>query len=225
MSTGLFLVRRAEDLHHALDLAFPSDDGVELAFDGQLGQVAAEGVQGRRLRFLARAGLGAGLALVAQETDDFGLNAVEVDLHVLEDLGGDAFALFHQAEEDVLGSDVAVVEAARLFDRQFKDLLRPGGEGDLVAGHHGVAALDLLFDLGGQGFDVDAEVFKGTGGDAVRFAAQAEENVLGPHVFAAEARRFLAGGAHDMLCSFGKSFPHFLVALFIALRGYASATL
>ena len=39
--TGLFLVRRAEDLDDAADLLVAADDGIELALPGQLREVAA----------------------------------------------------------------------------------------------------------------------------------------------------------------------------------------
>src|SRR5439155_5447358 len=41
----------AEHLDDALDFVGPADDRVELALAGQLGQVAAEAVEGRRFRF------------------------------------------------------------------------------------------------------------------------------------------------------------------------------
>ena len=50
---------------------------------------------------------------------------------LLEDLGGDAFALPDQAEQDVLGADVVVVQLKRLAQRELEGLLRPRGERDM----------------------------------------------------------------------------------------------
>ncbi len=48
---GVVLLPAAEDLDDALDLALATDHRVELALSGQLGQVAAEAVESRRLAF------------------------------------------------------------------------------------------------------------------------------------------------------------------------------
>ena len=47
---------------------------------------------------------------------------VQVDPHVLEDVGGDAAALLNEAEQDVLGP-VFVVEPLRLLTGEVHDLL------------------------------------------------------------------------------------------------------
>ena len=50
---GVVLGAAGEDLDHALDFILAADDRVELALPGQVGQVAAEGVQGRSLGLVA----------------------------------------------------------------------------------------------------------------------------------------------------------------------------
>ena len=67
-----------------------------------------------------------------------------------------AFALADQAEEQVLGTDVVVVELARLFEGELDDALGARREDHLLL--HGLPAapddrLDFLADLG----EVDAE--------------------------------------------------------------------
>ena len=52
----------------------------------------------------------------------------QLDIHVLEHARGDALTLADEAEEQVLGADVVVVEALRLILREGKDLARPIGE-------------------------------------------------------------------------------------------------
>ena len=51
---------------------------------------------------------------------------VQVDAEALEDAGGDALALAHEAEQQVLRADVVVAEAAGLVDRQLDDALGAG---------------------------------------------------------------------------------------------------
>ncbi len=59
---------------------------------------------------------------------DLGAHRVEVDSEALEAAGGDALALVDQAEQDVLGTDVVVVEEARFLLRQHYNPARPVGE-------------------------------------------------------------------------------------------------
>ena len=77
----------------------------------------------RELQHLLGAGrerdvTGRRLATVADDLLDLGAHRFERDPERLERLGGDAFALVDQAEQDVLGADVVVVEQARFFLRQ-----------------------------------------------------------------------------------------------------------
>lgn len=54
-----------------------------------------------------------------------------VRIEVLENTRGDALALAEEAEQEVLGADVAVAELTRLLERELKHTLGTGGEGDL----------------------------------------------------------------------------------------------
>ena len=53
---------------------------------------------------------------------DLATDLLEIDRHGLEDIGGDALALLDEAEQDVLGTDVLVVEALRLAAGEAHDL-------------------------------------------------------------------------------------------------------
>ncbi len=53
---------------------------------------------------------------------------LEIDRHVLQDVGGDAAAFLNQPEQDVLGADVFVVELHRLLAGEAHDLLGAVGE-------------------------------------------------------------------------------------------------
>ncbi len=196
-----------QHLHHALDLAFATDDRVELALAGVLGQVAAELVQheagGRRL---GRGGAGrrggaggACLALLALEAreqlDDLLADPVEVGAELLQHLGGDALALTDEAEQDVLGADVGVAELQRLAQGQLEHLLGTRRERD-VPGRCLLALADDLLDLVAHRLERDVEGLEGLGSDAFSLVDQAEQDVLGPDVVVGEhAGLFL--GQHD----------------------------
>ena len=78
-----------------------------------------------RLRQLAhRDHVGAAL----DELFDFEADLAEIDVEVLEHVGGDAAAFLDQAQQDVLGADVFVVEPLRLLIGQLHDLAGAVGE-------------------------------------------------------------------------------------------------
>ncbi len=74
-------------------------------------------------------------AAVTDDLLDLRAHGFERDAERLERLGGDAFAFVDQAEQDVLGPDVVVVEQARLFLRQH---------------HHSAGSIGEAFEHGGD---------------------------------------------------------------------------
>ncbi len=200
---GVVLRLAPQDLDDALDLLLPTDDRVQLAGARQLGEVDAQRVQGgglgRPLGFLGRGG---GAAL-GQDVDDLVPNLVQVDAQALEHAGGDPLALADEAQQQVLGTDVVVTEAARLVDGQLDDPLGPRREADLA--HDRALAstddeLDRLPHLG----QLDVHVLEHARGHALALAHQAEEKVLGPDVVVVEALRFILGQGQDLACPIGE---------------------
>ena len=121
--------------------SFAADHRIELALAGQFGQIAAEAVERGRLRFAAlvlvaseppsasrpcRARSPPSLFhAVAQQVEHFLADVFQLQAQVHQHLGRHAFLLAQQAEQDVLGADVVVVQIAGLFHRVFDDLLGP----------------------------------------------------------------------------------------------------
>ena len=68
------------------------------------------------------------LATVADDLLDLRAHRFERDPERLQRLGGDTLALVDEAEEDVLGTDVVVVEQARFFLRKNDHSAGPVGE-------------------------------------------------------------------------------------------------
>ena len=67
-------------------------------------------------------------AALADDLLDLAAHGLERDAEALERLGGDAFALVDQAEQDVLGADVGVVEQARFLLGEDDDPAGPVSE-------------------------------------------------------------------------------------------------
>ena len=222
-------MRRREDLHDALELSGASDDRIELALAGGLGEVATELVEdlsvaalrprppcepGRHQRWRLRGRRGrshrrtTGRTLVAgEQLDDLLAHAGEVGAELDEHLRGDAFALADEAEQDVLGADVVVAELQRFAQRQLEHLLGARREGD-VARRRRAALADDLLDLAAHGFEADAERFERLRGDALSLVDQAEQDVLGADVAVVEEARFLLGEHDDSSSPVGKAFEH-----------------
>ena len=210
---GVVLGAARQDLHDALDLFGTSDDGVELAVAGQLGEVAAELVEHRRARgAVARAGALARadglLALVARhELDDLLAHPAEVGSEAHQHGGGDALALAHETEEHVLGADVAVAELQRLAQRELEDLLGPRRE-RRGAARRGAGHADRLFDLLAHGLEGDPEGLERLRGDPLALVDQPEEDVLGADEAVVEQARFLLRQHQHPPCPVGETFEH-----------------
>ncbi|CAB4853595.1 unannotated protein [freshwater metagenome] len=116
----------AEDLHHSFHLTGTTDHRVELLLASELSEVAAELVEDLAVAFVAgiflrctgsSGGTGCRLAALAlatlvtgQQLDDLLAHAAEIGAQLDEHLGGDAFTLANEAEQDVLGADVVVAQ-------------------------------------------------------------------------------------------------------------------
>ena len=109
---------------------------------------------------------------LGQDADDLVADLVEVHAEGLEDAGGDALALADEAQEQVLGADVVVAEAARLVDGELDDALRARGEPDL-ADDRPVAAPDDELDGGPDLGQLDVHVLEHAGGDTLALADEA----------------------------------------------------
>ena len=211
---GVVLLAAGEDLHDPLDLGLATDDGIELALGGQLGQVAAELVQQLRgllaLALLAGARAGA-RALAAtgagQHPDDLVADLLGVGVEVEQDAGGDALVLAHQPEQDVLGADVVVPEAQGLAQRELQDLLRPWREGDLPGRDLFPAAHDPDH-LRAHPFHGDVERLEDSGSQALLLAQQAEQDVLGADVVVLQDPGFLLGQDDHLAGPFCKALEH-----------------
>ena len=195
-----------QDLHDALDLLEAADHRVELAGARGGGQVHAELVDDRRLAGLAvrraLAFLRVGGRLV-QDVNDLRANLVEADAERLEHAGGDALAFADQAEQQVLGADVVVVQSARFVDRQLDDLLGARRQAD-VAGDGAIAAADDELDRAADFVELDAEIAEHLGGNAFALANEAEQQVLGADVVVVEALRLLLRKLQDFARPLGE---------------------
>ena len=181
------LAATRQDLLNALGLALAADDRVELATCSAPGEVGAELVEHRallrapRLLLAARIGKRHGRGGIVDELGDGRADLLAIDAHIGKCLHGDAVALAHDAEQQVLGGNVVLAELQRLAQRTFEHALCPRREGDVACSDRHLLVGDFL-DLGDGLFVRHVEPLERLGGDALAFANQTEQQVLGSDV-------------------------------------------
>ena len=177
----------AEDLDDALDFVLAADDRIDLALLGEFREVAAEGAQRRRLDssfFAGRrfAGRFAGVLLVFRRREiriefleDFVAGALDIDVEILQHAGGDAFAFAQQAEQDVLGADVGMIERLRFLAGEREHFLHPRRVGNVADHLRFRAGADLFLDFHPDGLEVEAHLLQDVDGNALAELDQAEQ--------------------------------------------------
>ncbi len=201
------LLASCQDLHHSLDLGRTTDRRVERILGGECGEVATEVIERRCLRLLLRlrwhrlraarlrlgrrAGAGRGLRhLAAEEAERLGACLLERDPRIGEHLRGDAFFLAEQAEEQVFGADVGMIELARFHHGELKHLLGARRVRQLRSrGRRCLPLLDRLLDLLLNFVEVDAQVLQDGRSHPFTFANESEQYVLGADVLVTQPLR------------------------------------
>src|SRR5262249_49517766 len=131
-----------QDLDHPLDLAAAPDNRVQLTGAGGRREVNPELVDGRRASAGPPAGRSALRRILGKDTGRLGADSLEANTEGFEHAEGDALALADETEKKMFGADVAVIQPARLFDRQLDYFLRAGREANFAADRFFAAADD-----------------------------------------------------------------------------------
>ena len=206
-----------EHHHHTFDLVGAADDRIQLAFRGLSGQVAAELVQNRRTALVALVGHATGVrqialallaaGIAANQVDGRAAQLAQVHVHLDEHLGAHALALADQAEQDMLGADIAVAELQGLPQAQLQHLLGVRGERDVTVGGRGPLADHLLDLLAGvvQGHALGGQRL---GRNALAFANQTQQQVFGADVVVLEGTSLLLRQHDHAPRTVGKPFEH-----------------
>jgi hypothetical protein len=113
---------------------------------------------------------------------------VQAHAQTLEHAGRDALTLSHQAQEQVFGANIVVVEAAGFLDGELNDLLGSGGQPD-IAGYGALTAPDDELHGAADLVQVDAQVREHLGGYTLTLSHQPQEQMLGTDVIVVEALR------------------------------------
>lgn len=140
-----------------------------------------------------------------KKLDDGLADLGEVGPELLEHLGGNTLAFADEAQEDVFGTDVVVAELEEPRGGQFQDLLCTRREWDVPAWCLGALADDLN-DLTADGFEADPHALESTGGNALAFVNETEEDVFSADVVVVEESRLFLSKDDDPSGPIGKPF-------------------
>ena len=143
---------------------------------------------------------------------------LDIHIQVLEHARGHAVALAQQAQQDVLGADVGVIEGLGLLLSQRQDLLHPRRVGDVA--HHlliGPGA-HLLLHFQADGLQVEAELLQDIDGHALAQLDEAEQKVLGADEVMVETVGFLPRQREHLLRARGEIVHGFLIAHTIKMQ-------
>ena len=123
----IILCAAAENLNNALDFILTANHRVEFSLACQLSQIAPERIECRcfglfslftRLGcvrcFILLFGLHGAVVVGVEHGHNFFAGLIEIHTHIFEHAGGNAFAFAQQAEQNMLGADIAVAERAGL---------------------------------------------------------------------------------------------------------------
>ena len=150
----------------------------------------------RRLAVLLLAFVGGGRIDVGE---DLLAAALQVDVELLQDAGGDALPFLQQTEQDMFGADVGMTEGAGFGDSVSHDLLDARRERDRVRrlGFFRARA-DLLLDGAAHRLEVEAHAAEDVDRDALAELDEAEQDVLRADVVMIEPAGFRPGQFHDL---------------------------
>ena len=117
---------------------------------------------------------------------------LDVHVQVFQNFRGHAVALAQQAEQNVFGADVSVIERLGFLGREREDFFHARRVGN-VADHFLIGAgADFLFHGDADGVEVNAHALQHIDGDALPQLDQAEQQMLRAEEVVVETVGFLA---------------------------------
>ena len=147
--------------------------------------------------------------------DGLRAHLLQIDAQALQHAGGDALAFAHQAQQQMLGADVMMIQAARFIDGQLDHLFGARRQADF-AQHDAVAPPNNKFNGAANLVQFNAQITQYFGGNALALTHQTEQQMLGADVVVLEALRFFLGQAQHFPGSFCKPVkPISIVHLFV----------
>ena len=208
---GVVLRAPREDLDHALDLLFPSDDGIHLLLPRHVIEVPPVTVEQRRRVLPAawRRALHVGVwVLRVEHVVDGRAQFLEVDAHRLDDARASARLVAQEAEQDMLRTDVVMAEPLRLAHAHLHRMLRERRVVRVVR-RILLLLLEHVLHLLAHGGELEADGTECLGRDALLFMQEAEQDMLRTDIVLLELLRLILRELDGMDRAIRKSsLPH-----------------
>jgi hypothetical protein len=151
---------------------------------------------------------GRGRRLAAQQLERLAARVLQRYPQLAQHLGRDPLLFAKQAQQQVLGADVAVVELACLGHGELQHLLGARRVRQLAQGDGRLAAAHGLFDLFLYLVEVHVEVVQNGGRHTLALADQAQQDVLGADVVVLEPDGLFAGHREHLAHAVGEIVVH-----------------
>ena len=199
---GVVLGAAAEHLLHAFDFVFAPDQRIELVLHRRLGEVAAELREQRRFLHARER------RLLVQQLHDVVAHRVQPHPLFHQD-GGRHGSLFAQdAEQQVLGADVAVEELVRFFGRVLQHALRLAAEGDLHRRGDLLAEHRAPFDFLADAVERQVRALEDSAGQTLAFTDEPQQEMLRLNRDAPELAGFISREEENPSRPFRVAFEH-----------------
>src|SRR3569623_1616723 len=193
---GVVLRAARQHLHRAPDLLVASDDRVQLAGAGLLGQVAGVFLQGLVFPF----GLLVGHALVAPQLGQGLQEGALLHARVLQGAGRGAVVAPHQRQQQVLARGVLVLEVLRALLGVLDQILQAAVHVDLGGRSlHLRLLIERPVDRLGDGLDRGAHLAQQRRRDALFLCQQGGQDMLRRQLLMVSLLRQVVGGAQGLL--------------------------
>ncbi len=211
---GVILCSPTENLNHSLYLAFASYNGIQFTITSKLGEIPAKGAESRSFRlaltitlhrlFLVLKPLKFFIRFLGRKIwVNFGQNLITrpLDIHVqsLEDSRGNPFPLTEQAKQNMLSSNIRVVESLCLLVRESQHFFHSRSVGNIPRDFLVRASPHLLLNLHSDRLQIEPHPLKHADCDSLPELYQSKQEMLGTNVVVVEAVSLFAGKRQDLL--------------------------
>ncbi len=217
-------------MNDALDFALAANDGIHFAFACDFSQIAAKSLKRRRLDFalllggrLSRHRFAWGRIVLRGEIriqflQNLLAGLFDVHIKILENARCDAVPFTEQAQQNVLGADVGMVEGLGLLLSEGEHLLYPGRVGDVP--HHLLigARANLLFHFEAHRVEVEAELLQHVHSHDLPQLDEPKQEVFGADDVVVKPVGLLARQRQHLLGARGKVVHGFLIAHIIKMQ-------
>ena len=211
----IILSAAAQHLDDAFDLSSSANHRVQLTFFSQLCQITSESTQRGSLHFLfasTRLSFIAAAFVLAFRPAEIRVQLAEnlvactfdIDVERLQHAGSHAFTFAQQAQQEMLGAHVGMIEHLGFFTRQGEHFFHSRRVRDIAHHLRFRTRAHLFLHFHAHGFEVEPHLLQHIDRNSLPELDQAQKQMLGAHIVVVEPVRFLASKSENLLSAWRK---------------------